>query len=124
MAAQKVFFAHTGAGDLLPLFRGHYDTTTGPKREADSYRRIAADMELSTTAILFLSDVLQELDAAADAGMPTALVVRPGQVCRLRRSIDILLRPISGRLIFEPSKPRPIPHQRTTLKCGNNLFKS
>ena len=78
VAAQKVFFAHTDAGDLLPLFNGHYDTTTGPKREAESYRRIAADMKLPTKAILFLSDVPQELDAAAQAGMQTGLVVRPG----------------------------------------------
>ena len=35
------------------------------------YRRIAADMSLPTTAILFLSDVRQELDAAAEAGMRT-----------------------------------------------------
>ena len=78
VGAQKVFFAHTDAGDLLGLFRGHYDTTTGPKREAESYRRIAADMEMPPSAILFLSDVPQELDAAAEAGMRTALVVRPG----------------------------------------------
>lgn len=78
VAAQKVFFAHTEAGDLLNLFRGHYDTTTGPKREAESYRRIAADMQLPPSMILFLSDVGQELDAAAEAGMRTALVVRPG----------------------------------------------
>ena len=77
VAAQKVFFAHTDAGGLLPLFHGHYDTTTGPS-EADSYRRIAADMQLPTSAILFLSDVLAELDAAAEAGMQTTLVVRPG----------------------------------------------
>ncbi len=78
VAAQKVFFAHTDAGDLLPFFQGHYDTTTGPKREAESYRRIAADMKLPTSAILFLSDIVQELDAAAEAGMRTGLVVRPG----------------------------------------------
>ncbi len=78
IAAQKVFFAHTEAGDLLGLFRGHYDTTTGPEREAESYRRIAADMGMPPSAILFLSDVRQELDAAREAGMRTALVVRPG----------------------------------------------
>ncbi len=78
IGAQKVFFAHTDAGDLLGLFRGHYDTTTGPKREAESYRRIAADMKMPPSAILFLSDVRQELDAAAEAGMRTGLVVRPG----------------------------------------------
>ncbi len=78
VAAQQVFFAHTDAGDLLGLFRGRYDTTTGPKREAESYRRIAADAGMQPLAILFLSDVRQELDAAAEAGMRTALVVRPG----------------------------------------------
>jgi enolase-phosphatase E1 len=78
VAAQKVFFANTDAGDLLGLLSGHYDTTTGPKREADSYRHIAADWGLPTNTILFLSDVSQELDAAAAAGMKTALAIRPG----------------------------------------------
>ncbi|MGL5097713.1 MAG: acireductone synthase, partial [Planctomycetia bacterium] len=36
VAAQKLFFRYTELGDLLPFFNGHYDTTTGPKREADS----------------------------------------------------------------------------------------
>ncbi|MFM9194483.1 MAG: acireductone synthase, partial [Planctomycetia bacterium] len=31
--AQRLFFAHTAAGDLTRHLRGHYDTTTGPKRE-------------------------------------------------------------------------------------------
>lgn len=76
--AQRLFFGHTAAGDLTPHLRGHYDTTTGPKREAASYRRIAADMELDPRQILFLSDVGAELDAARAAGMATALAVRPG----------------------------------------------
>jgi enolase-phosphatase E1 len=78
VGAQKVFFAHTEAGDLLGLFGGHYDTTVGPKRDPESYRRIAADWGLPAGAVLFLSDVTAELDAAAAAGMKTALVVRPG----------------------------------------------
>jgi enolase-phosphatase E1 len=76
--AQKLFFGHTIAGDLLPLFRGHYDTTTGPKKEAASYQQIAADFNLRPSDILFLSDVVAELDAARAAGMQTTLVVRPG----------------------------------------------
>jgi enolase-phosphatase E1 len=76
--AQKVFFAHTIAGDLLGLFRGHYDTTTGPKRAPDSYRRIVADLGLPPGEVLFLSDVAAELDAAATVGLHTGLVVRPG----------------------------------------------
>jgi enolase-phosphatase E1 len=78
--AQKLFFGHTIAGDLRPQFRGHYDTTTGPKKAADSYHKIAAEMHLPPGEILFLSDVVAELDAARGAGMLTALVVRPGNM--------------------------------------------
>jgi enolase-phosphatase E1 len=76
--AQRLFFGHTAAGDLTTHLRGHYDTTTGPKREAASYARIAADMGLEPRQILFVSDVGPELDAARAAGLATALAVRPG----------------------------------------------
>jgi enolase-phosphatase E1 len=76
--AQKLFFGHTIAGNLLGHFRGHYDTTTGPKKEADSYRRIAADMAQPPGDVLFLSDIVGELDAAREAGLQTRLVIRPG----------------------------------------------
>ncbi len=75
--AQRLFFGHSEAGDLLPLISGHYDTTTGPKREPESYRRIATDWGLPAPSVLFLSDVVAELEAARSAGMQTALVVRP-----------------------------------------------
>ncbi|MEQ8785570.1 MAG: acireductone synthase [Pirellulaceae bacterium] len=76
--AQKLFFGHTIAGDLLDRFRGHYDTTTGPKREAESYKKIAAEFGLPPSDILFLSDVVEELDAARAAGLKTGLLRRPG----------------------------------------------
>jgi enolase-phosphatase E1 len=76
--AQKLFFGHTIAGNLLGQFRGHYDTTTGPKKAAESYGKIAADFGLRSGDILFLSDVVAELDGARDAGLRTVLIVRPG----------------------------------------------
>lgn len=76
--AQRLYFGHTSAGNLLPHLRGHYDTTTGPKREAASYAKIAIDMGVEPRQILFVSDVGAELDAARAAGMATALAVRPG----------------------------------------------
>lgn len=78
VAAQKLFFGHTGVGDMLHLFQGHYDTTTGPKKEAASYRAIAEDFGLPPTQILFLSDVPAELDAARAVGLQTCLCKRPG----------------------------------------------
>ncbi len=76
--AQKLFFGHSEAGDLLNYLSGHYDTTTGPKRESESYRQIASDWKLPSDKILFLSDITEELNAARDAGLQTALVMRPG----------------------------------------------
>jgi enolase-phosphatase E1 len=76
--AQKLLFGHTAYGDLTPLFEGFHDTTTGPKREASAYAAIAAAYGLPAGEILYLSDVREELDAAAAAGMHTGLLVRPG----------------------------------------------
>jgi len=76
--AQQLFFRHTSFGDLTPSLRGYYDTTTGPKREASSYEKIAVDMGLAPRQVLFVSDIGAELDAARAAGMQTALAVRPG----------------------------------------------
>ncbi|MFZ4734212.1 MAG: acireductone synthase [Pirellulales bacterium] len=76
--AQRLFFGHSAHGDLTPWLRGHYDTTTGPKRDPESYRRIAADMGIEPRQILFISDIGAELDAARAAGMATALAERPG----------------------------------------------
>ena len=78
IAAQKLFFGHTVVGDILHLFRGHYDTTTGPKKEAASYQVIAKEFGIPPAQILFLSDVLDELEAARAAGLQTGLCKRPG----------------------------------------------
>ncbi|MBK7042397.1 MAG: acireductone synthase [Rhodanobacteraceae bacterium] len=76
IAAQKLFFRHSVFGDLLFWFQGHFDTTSGGKREANAYHRIAAAIGTPESDILFLSDVEAELDAAKAAGMATAQLVR------------------------------------------------
>jgi enolase-phosphatase E1 len=75
--AQKLLFAHSEAGDLSGLFAGHFDTAVGGKREVGSYLRIAQELGLPPAEILFLSDVVEELDAARLAGMQTMLLDRP-----------------------------------------------
>jgi enolase-phosphatase E1 len=74
--AQKNLFSTTSAGDLTRFIRAFFDTTIGPKRDPQSYSRIAASLVSPPEAILFISDVAQELDAARLAGMQTALCVR------------------------------------------------
>lgn len=74
--AQTLLFGHTQWGDLTYLFSGFFDTRTGSKQDPESYRRIAAEIGLAPKAILFLSDVVAELKAAAAAGMKTLWLVR------------------------------------------------
>ncbi len=74
--AQKLFFGHTDASDLTALFSGWFDTEVGHKRDADSYREIAHRLGRAANDIVFLSDVVEELDAARDAGMRTVLIDR------------------------------------------------
>ena len=76
VAAQKLLFGHTDAGDLTGLFKGWFDTEVGGKRDRDSYGRIALEMRQAPVDILFLSDVVAELDAAREAGLATTLVDR------------------------------------------------
>jgi len=76
--AQKLLFAFSTAGNLTALLDGFFDTTTGPKHEVGSYRRIAAGLGVANSEVLFLSDVTTELDAARATGMQTALAWRSG----------------------------------------------
>jgi len=74
--AQRLLFAHSVLGPLDRYIRGYYDTRIGPKRSAESYRRIASDMGREPAGVLFFSDIVEELDAAREAGLATVLVRR------------------------------------------------
>ena len=74
--AQKLFFGHSDAGDLTTLVSNWFDTEVGGKREAGSYARIAEAIRLAPGDILFLSDIVEELDAAREAGLQTVLLDR------------------------------------------------
>ena len=76
--AQQLLFAHTNAGDLTKYIDQYFDTNVGKKGEAESYRKIATALGLPAEDVLFISDVITELDAASEAGMATLLSIRPG----------------------------------------------
>jgi enolase-phosphatase E1 len=76
--AQRLLFGHSAAGDLTRFFTAFFDTTVGPKTSPASYRKIAAVLGRPGSSVLFLSDAVRELDAAAGADYQVALCVRPG----------------------------------------------
>jgi enolase-phosphatase E1 len=76
--AQELLFAHTNTGGLTRFISQYFDTKVGKKTDATSYRKIANELKLQPDTILFISDVVVELDAAKNVGMKTLLCVRPG----------------------------------------------
>ncbi|GIW92958.1 MAG: enolase-phosphatase E1 [Pirellulaceae bacterium] len=108
--AQCLFFRHTIHGDLLRYITAHFDTTTGDKKQASSYRAIVRHLNTEPTAMLFVSDVPAELDAAREAHLNTALCMRPGNKDpgvhdhpQIRTFFDIVLDPgYNERIVHGP----------------------
>lgn len=78
IAAQKLIFGFSDFGDLTPYFSNYFDTTTGGKREQETYVKIASELNIPANEILFLSDIKEELEAADHAGFQTVQLMRPG----------------------------------------------
>ena len=76
--AQRWLFRCSSAGDLSVSLHWFFDTHTGGKQDPESYRRIAAEVGEVPPDILFVSDMVGELNAARTAGLGTILSVRPG----------------------------------------------
>jgi enolase-phosphatase E1 len=80
VAAQKLLFAHTVAGDLTSCLAAYFDLATGPKHEAMSYARIAKALDLQPVEIRFYTDAPKEVAAALEAGLEAVFVERDGRV--------------------------------------------
>ena len=78
VAAQKLLFGYSIAGDLNRYLSAYFDTKVGQKRDQQSYYNIAQAIGTPPAEVLFLSDVGAELDAAKATGMLTIQLVRPG----------------------------------------------
>jgi len=76
IAAQKLLFGNSVAGDLTKYLSGYFDTTTGPKREPTSYESISKS--IGGERILFATDVVAEAEAAKSAGLDVVILNRPG----------------------------------------------
>lgn len=76
--AQHLFFEYNEKGNLLSYLENFFDLEAGGKREVASYRKISEKLNLPSDQIVFLSDIVEELDAAREAGLKTVHIVRPG----------------------------------------------
>jgi enolase-phosphatase E1 len=75
---QELFFRYSEWGDLAPLIDSFFDHRMGDKNAAQSYRRILAELKCRPEEVLFASDAAEQVDAAQETGMVTALVARSG----------------------------------------------
>ena len=78
--AQMMFFKYTVLGDLSNFFSAHYDTKIGMKKEPSSYTKIAAEVGIEPSEIIFITDIYGEIVAAGQAGMQVVASVRPNNV--------------------------------------------
>ncbi len=77
---QRDWFTYARGGELASLIGGWFDlANAGAKREPESYRAIAAAIDVPAGQILFLSDHPGELDAAVAAGWQAVGVTRAGE---------------------------------------------
>jgi enolase-phosphatase E1 len=76
--AQHLLYAHSTDGDLRGLFSHWFDTRIGAKQDKDSYVAILAVLGHQPEQVLFISDAVRELQAAAAAGMQVVFSDRDG----------------------------------------------
>ncbi|KAG7397465.1 Methylthioribulose-1-phosphate dehydratase [Phytophthora boehmeriae] len=77
--AQKLLFQYSDKGDLRKYLTVYFDTKIGHKRETGSYKEIVQSLGVdSPKDVLFVTDVIEEAQAAEAAGLDTVLSVRPG----------------------------------------------
>lgn len=87
VAAQKLIFGYSEAGDLRPYFSAYFDTKTGGKRETSTYVEISKQLAIAPEHIVFLSDIKEELEAADAAGFQTVQLVRAGNEVAWSQSV-------------------------------------
>jgi enolase-phosphatase E1 len=76
--AQKLLFKYNHFGDISKMIDGYFDTEVGPKKEPESYLKIAKQLNVPIAEILFISDNAAECRAAEQAGCSVRYSVRPG----------------------------------------------
>jgi enolase-phosphatase E1 len=89
--AQRLLFGYSETGDLNKYFSFNFDTTTGSKKESETYSKIAKKINLEPQSILFLSDIVEELEAAQQIGFQTIQLVRETTVANWPNTVSNFL---------------------------------
>jgi methylthioribulose 1-phosphate dehydratase/enolase-phosphatase E1 len=77
--AQQLLFKHSNQGDMRSLISCYFDTKIGNKREINSYKEICLTLGVDNPSeILFLTDIVQEAQAATEAGIDCIVSIRDG----------------------------------------------
>ncbi len=83
--AQQLLFRYSVHGDLRHFLSHYFDTNIGGKKEPGSYKAIAERIKLPPEKILFVSDSVEELKAAREAGLSVV------QSCRDPESVRSMM---------------------------------
>lgn len=75
--AQRLWLSSAGS-EAAGLLDGFFDTRMGQKLEEEAYKAIAQEIGVAPAQILVLSGNMDELDAAASAGLATVRIARDG----------------------------------------------
>ncbi len=100
--AQQLLYAHSNAGDLRAYFSHWFDTRTGSKNKASSYKTICQMLQSPAAQVLFISDSPAELSAATDAGLS---VLHSNRVDLQARGVADIHLPYPSVSSFESLSP-------------------
>lgn len=78
--AQRLLFTYSDRGDLTNYISCYFDTSSGNKREPASYENILLSLGANANEVLFVTDVLEEAQAARTAGLSVSIALRPGNL--------------------------------------------
>ena len=82
--AQRLLFHHATAGsssrELDRYIDAYFDTAVGSKSNPVSYSAICHEMDLEPHTVVFIADMIEEVEAAHAAGLQVVVANRPGNL--------------------------------------------
>ncbi len=84
--AQRLIFGQSIAGNLNVYLSFNFDTSVGTKRDSQSYKNILQQLNVKALNLLFLSDIVEELNAAAAVGINTGLLLRDNSATTMQNT--------------------------------------